>query len=59
MGPTKRAAENIGIENPLCLWFQKSANAPPITDTGLDPKKPCKNLNTNTLCRSCATATGI
>lgn len=30
-----------------------------MTETGELPKKPCKNRKTSTLCKSCATATGI
>lgn len=30
-----------------------------MTDTGALPPKPCRNLNMKTLCKFCATATGI
>lgn len=59
MGPTNKAAENIGIENPRSLWFQKSAKEPPMTLTGEEPIKPCRNRHTRTVSRFCATATGI
>lgn len=41
---------------PRCLGFHKSTNTAPVDIIGAEPKKPLKNLVSNTVCMSLAVA---
>ena len=58
-GPMKVAAEKTPRAKPLSTGPQKSANVPPTTAKGEDPKNPPKNLANMIVSTFDATATGI